>query len=49
MAGKIKWTVQDVMDAAEKAVKPNNAGSMKLLGQLKEQASKMGRIMPGRK
>ena len=49
MAGKIKWDVQDVLDAAEKAVKPSSGSGSKVLGQLKEQASKLGRIIPGRR
>ena len=49
MTGKIKWDVQDVLDAATKAVKPNSGGGRQLLGQLKEQAQKLGRILPGRR
>ena len=49
MVGKIKWDVQDVLDAATKAVKPNSGGGKQLLEQLKAQAGKLGRIMPGRR
>lgn len=49
MTGKIKWEVQDVLDAATKAVKPNSGGGRQLLWQLKEQAQKLGRILPGRR
>jgi len=49
MAGKIKFTVQDCLDIAEKAISPNSGKGRQLLGQLKEQAQKLGRVIPGRR
>ena len=49
MAGKIKWEVQNVLDAAEKAVRPSSSAGRNLLAQLKGQASKLGNVIPGRR